>query len=138
VGSTPIWTKNFWQPHSRYQSVCCACKYALISHKLKPTVTVTKIDFHLVVIFVAYYVSYSRELFCWCLGVWECSIWPVAQSAQFCSSWYTRPAAHGGWHGHLSASSELDIFILHNFCAVICLYVQPVCRLLTDTCSLSL
>jgi len=119
TSSAQIWTKKFWQPHSRYQSVYCASKYAIVSHKSKPTVTVTKIDLHLIVLW--YIVFHTAEnCFCWCLGVWEGSIWPADQSAQFHSPWYTFPAAHCGWHGHLSASEpsascELDIVILHNF-----------------------
>ena len=143
MNSDQIWTKKFWQPRSRYQSVCCPSKYVLVLHKLKPTVTVTEIDFHLIASFVVYCVSYSRELFFLvfrCLRKFHLASWPV--------SWVLLILVHFSCSSQWMTWAFVCLWTLclswveyHNFTqfrAVICLYVQPVCRLLTDTSSLSL
>lgn len=143
TSSAQIWTKKFWQPHSRYRSVFCASKCASVSHKLKSTVTVTKIDFQLIVSFVVYCVSYSRELFLLafrCLRKFHLASWPVSSVLLIlvhfsCSSQWMTWAFVCLWTLCLLWVGYRNFT---HFCAVICLYVQPVCRLLSDTCSLSL
>ena len=89
-----------------------------------------------------YYVSYSRELFLLvfrCLRKFRSASWPVSSALLIlvrfsCSSQWMIWAFVCLW------TLSLLWVRYHNFTQLLCcnLYVQPVCRLLTNTCLLSL